>query len=278
MQEPLVSVCIPAYNNAGYIGETIESILSQTYHNLELIIVDDNSKDRTWEILQEYAGKDIRVKVFRNEQNLGMTGNWNRCLQLCSGDFIKLICADDMIDSHAVEREAKAMEENPGVNLVESDTRLVDINGKKTGAYKRYHASGVVSGKKVAKASLIWKDFFGAPLNNLIRSTALKETGYFDAEFTYILDFDFWVRIACTGDLYIIHELLNSFRVRNDSNTGQLIGRDRKTYVEEHRRLVEKHAGTLGLTRFQIEFSVWFRKMRNIAIGIYLKIVCRRSK
>lgn len=275
MREPLVSVCIPAYNNAGYIGETIESILDQTYRNLELIIVDDNSKDRTPEILQEYAEKDSRIKVYHNEKNLGMTGNWNRCLQLCTGEYIKLICADDMIDKNAIAIEAEAMKEHAGVNLVESDTRLVDMSGKKTGAYKRYYKSGIVSGKKLAKTSLIWNDFFGAPLNNLVRKKALEETGYFDKDFTYILDFDFWVRIACTGDVFIIHKLLNSFRVRKDSNTGMLIGKDRETYVAEHRRLVEKHAKKLGLTRFQIGFSVWFRKMRNIAIGIYLKIVTR---
>lgn len=272
MNQPLVSVCIPAYNNAGYIKDTIESILGQTYQNIELIIVDDNSKDDTLKIVQSI--EDKRVKVYHNDENLGMVGNWNKCLSLATGDYIKLICADDMVDQNAIEIEAKAMMENPTANLVESDTRLVDINGKKTGAFHRYHKSGLVNGKKVAKASLIFQNFFGAPVNNLIRRTALENVGYFDTSFTYILDFDMWIRLACSGDVFIIHQLLNSFRIRNDSNTGNLIGENRDVYVEEHRKLVMKHAknGDVKMSEFEQCFSVWFRKFRNVMIGIYLKL------
>lgn len=272
MNQPLVSVCIPAYNNAGYIKDTIESILGQTYQNIELIIVDDNSKDDTLKIVQSI--EDKRVKVYHNDENLGMVGNWNKCLSLATGDYIKLICADDMVDQNAIEIEAKAMMENPTANLVESDTRLVDINGKKTGAFHRYHKSGLVNGKKVAKASLIFQNFFGAPVNNLIRRTALENVGYFDTSFTYILDFDMWIRLACSGDVFIIHQLLNSFRIRNDSNTGNLIGENRDVYVEEHRKLVMKHAknGDVKMSKFEQCFSVWFRKFRNMMIGIYLKL------
>ena len=253
--EPLVSVCIPAYNNAGYIRETIDSILNQTYHNIELVVVDDNSKDNTLDVIRSV--KDSRVKVYHNEENLGMVGNWNKCLSLTSGEYIKLICADDMLDQNAIEIEARAMQQHPTVNLVESDTRLVEVNGK-----------------KVAKKSLLIQNFFGAPVNNMIRKSALEKVGYFDESFTYILDFDMWVRLACSGDIYIIHQQLNSFRIRNDSNTGNLIGENRDVYVDEHKRLVEKHAsnGVIKLSKFDIGFSVWFRKVRNVLIGIYLKL------
>ena len=270
--EPLVSVCIPAYNNAGYIKETIDSILNQTYQNIELVIVDDNSKDETLKVIQSI--KDPRIKVYHNEENLGMVGNWNKCLSLANGEYIKLICADDMIDNNAIEIEAKAMQQNPTANLVESDTRLVDINGKKTGVFHRYRKSGLVDGKKVAKKSLLIQNFFGAPVNNMIRKSALETVGYFDESFTYILDFDMWIRLACSGDVYIIHQQLNNFRIRNDSNTGNLIGENRDVYVDEHRRLVEKHAlnKELHISGFDVKFSIWFRKVRNVLIGIYLKL------
>jgi len=273
--EPLVSVCIPAYNNADYIKDTIMSVLKQTYKNLELIVVDDNSTDHTVEVLESI--KDERLKIVKNSQNLGMVGNWNRCLELASGEYVKLICADDMIAKNAIEKEAKAMKKHPSVNLVESDTRLVDIYGKKTGQYKRYHKSGVVDGIKLAKKSLMLKDFYGAPVNNLIRHSALEKTGGFDTSFTYILDFDMWLRLSCTGDVYIIHEQLNSFRIRNDSNTGVLIGEKRDVYNAEHRKLLEKHAktGFIKMSGFDIEVSMLIRKLRNIAIGVYLKIFAK---
>lgn len=275
--KPLVSVCIPAYNSSAYIADTIRSILSQTYENLELIVVDDKSTDGTVDIVKALMEEDKRIQLFVNEKNLGMVGNWSHCLSLCRGEFVKLICADDMIDENALEKEAQALIDHPSANLSESDTRLVDVNGKTTGAFKRYHKSGLVNGKKVAKTSLMLNNFFGAPVNNMIRRSILAETGYFDTAFTYILDFDMWVRIACTGDVYIIHELLNSFRVRSDSNTGTMIGKKREVYVAEHKRLVEKHAaaGILHISSFECWLSVLIRKMRNVAIYIYLKIFAK---
>lgn len=271
-ERPLVSVVIPAYNNEDTIGATVKSVMGQTYRNLEIIVVDDASTDGTAEVILGLQEKDARIRLYRNEKNLGMAGNWNECMRRAGGEYVKLVCADDLLDAEAIEREAEAMERYPSVNLVESDTRLVDIYGKKTGVFRRYRKAGVVDGKKIAKTALVWNNFFGAPVNNLIRRSVFRETGYFDSGFTYILDFDLWIRIACAGDVYIIHELLNSFRIRNDSNTGKAMGSDRDAYVEEHRRLVEKYGGELRLTVFWRRFSVWFRKFRNKMIGVYLKI------
>ena len=274
-EQPLVSIVIPAYNNENTIIATLESIRNQSYKNIEIIIIDDNSKDKTLQLVTEQQKKDNRIKIYHNSTNLGMIGNWNKCIQMSNGEFVKLVCADDLLDKNEIEKETEAMILNPTVNLVESDTRLIDINGRKIGFFKRYHKSGLVKGKKIARTSIIWNNFFGAPVNNLIRKSVLDKTGYFDEQFTYILDFDMWMKIACTGDVYIIHELLNSFRIRNDSNTGNLIGKDRETYVAEHQRLVDKYAGELQLTRFEYAFSIWFRKFRNAAIGIYLRVFAK---
>ena len=275
--KPLVSVCIPAYNSSATIANTITSILQQTYENLEVVVVDDKSSDDTVAIVEELARQDARVKLYKNEQNLGMAGNWNHCLELCTGEYVKLICADDKIVPEAIEKEVRAMEQNPTVNMVESDTRLEDIDGKPHGVFKRYYKKGLVDGKKLAKLSLMVNDFFGAPVNNLLRRSALLQIGGFDTDFVYILDFDMWVRIACSGDVYIIHEPLNSFCVRNDSNTGVMINEKRDVYVAEHRRLVEKHAraGILKISAFECWLSVQIRKLRNVAIGIYLKLFAK---
>lgn len=274
-EKPLVSIVIPAYNNENTIIATLESVRRQSYEKIEIIIIDDNSTDKTLQLITEQQKADDRIIIYHNSTNLGMTGNWNKCIQVSNGEFVKLVCADDLLDENEIEKETQAMLVNPSVNLVESDTRLVDINGKKTGTFKRYYKSGIVNGKEIAKTSIIWNNFFGAPVNNLVRKSVFEETGYFDERFTYILDFDMWMKIACAGDVYIIHEVLNSFRIRNDSNTGKLIGRDRDTYVEEHRRLVDKYAKKLRLTKFEYAFSLWFRRFRNIAIGLYLGLFAK---
>ena len=81
---PLVSICIPNYNNAQFIGEAIESSIAQTYPNLEIIVVDNVSTDNSWEIIQNYAQHKY-VKVFLNEKNLGMVGNFRRTYEYSNG-------------------------------------------------------------------------------------------------------------------------------------------------------------------------------------------------
>lgn len=274
MEQPLVSVCIPAYNNAAYIKDTIDSILRQTYTNLELVICDDNSKDDTVEVIESI--KDSRIKLIKNEKNLGMSGNWNNCLKHCTGEYIKLICADDMLREDCLEKEVGALIANPTAVLAESDTQLFDLKGKPKGFYKRYKTSGLTKGKKIAREGFFLKNYFGAPLANTFPKSVLEKVGGFDTWYTYILDYDFWVTIACLGDVYIIHEPLNYFRVRNDSNTGEVMAGDKTdVYVKEHIHLVNKFKEELRLTDSDVKRSVFIRKCRNFAANIYLKVFVR---
>lgn len=271
--KPLVSVCIPAYNSAGYIMDTVNSILNQTYRNLELVVVDDCSTDDTYEVL--CAIQDERLKLYRNEHNLGMSGNWNRCLKLCSGEYVKLICADDLLAENALELEVSALEEHSTAVIAESDTKLVDLDGDGKGFYKRYGKKGLVDGRKICRRGFFNKDYFGAPQANTFRRSVAEKIGGFDPAFTYILDYDFFVSLACEGDVYIIHESLNFFRVRKESNTGAVMGEDKEktaVYVAEHRHLLEKNRQRLQLSGFDIWLSVLIRRFRCFAASVYLKL------
>ena len=275
--KPLVSVCIPAYNSAEYITETIQSILKQSYSNLELIVVDDCSEDDTCAVVE--AIPDKRIRLYRNERNLGMSGNWNRCLELCAGEYIKLICADDLLASNALEREVEALIAHPQAVLAESDTRLVDLNGKGKGFYKRYGKHGLVDGRTISRKGFFVKDYFGAPQANTFRRDTALEVGGFDPAYIYILDYDFFVSVANRGMVYIIHEPLNYFRVRRDSNTGAVMGKDpnkTRKYVDEHRHLLEKNKEQLKLSDFEIAISVCIRKLRCFAAAVYLKLLVHR--
>ncbi len=271
----LMSIAIPAYNSAEYIGDTIESLLAQTYGNLEIVIVDDNSSDETYSVIEKYAAADSRIRIFKNEKNLGMAGNWNRCLQLCHGDYLKLVCADDLLAPDMVAKEIAALEANPEAVMVSSDTKLVDSNDKYCGMHKRYRKSGLVDGKKLVRHCFFTRDILGAPMANTFRREAYEKSGGFSFDFHYIVDYDFFVNIAKLGQIFIIHEPLNAFRVRKDSNTGQVMGGDKEKtaiYVDEHYRLFRKNQEELGLSEFDIKYAVFMRKMVCLGVGIYLKI------
>jgi len=117
-EKPTFSVLIPAYKSEGIIGATIKSILNQTFGDFELIIVDDNSPDNTEGIIKEFQKKDKRIKFFRNEKNLGYSGNLERCRRLASGKFIYLMGNDDILSKYALEKTLAAFEMDKDVGVV----------------------------------------------------------------------------------------------------------------------------------------------------------------
>lgn len=102
--DDLVSILIPVFKRGHLIAETIESAQAQTYKNIEIVIVDNNSPDNTWEIIKCYAGKDSRIKAFRNDYNVGPVENWKRCFDYASGTYGKILWSDDLIHPGFIER------------------------------------------------------------------------------------------------------------------------------------------------------------------------------
>ncbi|HWW60851.1 MAG TPA: glycosyltransferase family 2 protein, partial [Thermoanaerobaculia bacterium] len=126
-----VSILIPAYNAAKYVGAAIESVRAQTFDDWEIVAVDDASSDETEAILRGYAGD--RVRVERNVENLGMTANWNRCLSLARGELVLKLDADDALKPRALEMLAGALEDAAvlaaGVRTLSCDEALEPFDG-----------------------------------------------------------------------------------------------------------------------------------------------------
>src|SRR5713226_3435146 len=99
---PLVSICIPTFNAARWIKDCLGSALAQTYAPLEVLIIDDASTDETVELIRSIA--DERIRLLVNEQNIGLTRNWNRCIEMSCGDFIKFLFHDDILYPDCVEK------------------------------------------------------------------------------------------------------------------------------------------------------------------------------
>ncbi|MGZ3812027.1 MAG: glycosyltransferase family 2 protein [Mucilaginibacter sp.] len=96
MTEPLISIAVCTYNGEKYIREQLDSIIQQTYKTIEVVIVDDGSKDNTFNIVSSYAAIDARIKCFRNETNLGFNKNFEKAIALCSADYIAISDQDDV--------------------------------------------------------------------------------------------------------------------------------------------------------------------------------------
>ena len=272
MDKPLVSICIPAYNSAAYIVRTIESVLKQTYDNIEVVVVDDKSTDDTVNVVK--AINDDRVRLICNDVNLGMTGNWNKCINDAKGEYIKLIPADDVVYETCVEKSVSILEEHKEVSLVVVGTDLINNEDKIIGSYAHWPKAGIFDGRKVAKKSVMLNNFFGNPVCALFRKEDFVKTGGFDDDIPYILDFDLWIGLSALGKVAVIKEKLSGFRVRKDSNTGKLTGKGSKSYTAEHVRLLDKHIAknSFSMNAFERRVSIIWRAVRNYIIAFFIKI------
>lgn len=133
LHSPLVSIGMPVYNGERFIGQALDSLLSQTFHDFEIIICDNGSKDRTEEICLEYARRDPRVRYYRNPTNVGIAANYRLVLQLATGKYFKYAAHDDLCAPQFVERCAEVLDRRPDVVLAYPKTKILDeVSGQIT--------------------------------------------------------------------------------------------------------------------------------------------------
>lgn len=235
---PLVSVLIPAYNHENYIQETIESIINQTYPNIELIILDDGSKDETWEKITELKQKCKNRFVkshFETKQNEGTCMTLNKLLKLSSGEFVYIIASDDLAKPQAIEKEVKILQDNPDYALAVGDNEYVDSMGKQIFRTQKAFTSNIKNAKyKTVKEFLSSKlkidflsDDFGSyktlykenyiPNGYLIRKNIFETIGNFTKN-APLEDFWLMLQISKYKKMKYIDEILFSYRI-HDTNT-----------------------------------------------------------
>jgi glycosyltransferase involved in cell wall biosynthesis len=128
--KPRVSIGIPVYNGELYIRQAIESVLAQTFRDLELIVSDNASTDSTAEIMREYAARDPRVRYSRNRVNIGAARNYKVCLELATGEYFRWLAADDFIAPALIQRGIETLDANPQAVLAYSPSQAVDEAGR----------------------------------------------------------------------------------------------------------------------------------------------------
>jgi len=238
MKEPIVSVLIPTYNKAEFLGEAIESVLNQTFKDFELIIVDDCSKDNTDDVVKRYQD-DCRVKYFKNVKNLGIGGNWNKTLGLATGKYIKFLMGDDKFEPELLEKYVSVMENNPNVSLV---TSYRGVFGDRKSIIKQ-PLEGLIESKKAIELILKHGNWIGEPTTVMFRRENLW-LGNFKVELKFLLDIDMWVRHLSCGDLYVIPEVLSWFR----------------QYSGQYTKEVKKHFGDIFEWYYLLEMVFYDRK------------------
>ena len=269
---PKVSICIPAYNGARYIDRTIRTVLAQSYKDFELIINDDSSTDNTLKVVEGYAKSDHRIRVFVNEQRLGLTGNWNSALSHATGEYVKLLCQDDLLEPDCIEKQVRILEAFPQVSLVTCATKVIDSNDKVMMRRKFWHGTRLFDGRKAAKISLLGVNLFGEPSAGMYRKREQEKIGLYDTRYGYVPDWDFSLRLLGEGDLYNIDEFLTKFRVNTDTESGRLLNHKLMGICREEFEFFNRNRENHGLHSTMQFVNHVVVLIKNVFYRLYLNV------
>ncbi|MGN6272330.1 MAG: glycosyltransferase family 2 protein [Protaetiibacter sp.] len=237
-----VSIVVPAYNNAAYIARTMDSILAQTYTDLEIIVADHASTDGTAEILQHYT-RDPRVTLLTTEAGGGAQRNWNRVSQAARGELIKLVCGDDLIHPELVEAQVAAMDASPTAVLAASRRDIVDAQDRPVVSGRGLAGlSGLVGGRSAIRRTVRQgTNIFGEPGCVLMRRDVLERVGWWDDRFPYLIDQTTYTRVLLEGDLVAIDRSLAGFRVSDTQWSVRLARSQAAQAIGYHHWLRDEH-------------------------------------
>lgn len=215
---PLVSIGIPVYNGERFLAESLDSIRSQRYHNLEIIIVDNASTDGTPFIIDRYAEADPRFMVYRNETNLGAAANYNLAFRYAHGTYFKWASCDDLIDPDFIARCVKVLERDRSAVLCYPKTVLISESGETIGIYEDRcnldEGSEFRRFRHFLRTCRLCNSIFG-----VVRADALSRTPLIEP---YVAsDFVLLARLALFGTFIELHEPL-FFRREHSANVRKL--------------------------------------------------------
>ena len=239
LSEPLVSIVLPVYNRNKYLRQAIDSVMTQTYQNWELIIADDASDLDTKKILDEYTSLS-NIKVIHNEKNLGLFANVNQAIKQTSGAYIALLCSDDFLLSHCLETSIKLITSNHDVNLILTSFNMIDADGIEIPNGSKYYYDRMIANSLQRLNSsesipmlLQWGSINGNITGMFFTRDLFDRISGFKENWSHAADWE-WVYRACTKSDILLSktpiatvrshsEQLSGVNFRNISNSLEVI-------------------------------------------------------
>jgi glycosyltransferase involved in cell wall biosynthesis len=230
---PYVTVAIPVRNAEAYIDETLASARCQSYEDIEILVVDNASTDDTVPIVERVLGDDDRIRFLRNETNIGMAANFNRCLELATGRYVKFLCSDDLIEPTCVERMVTLLEKYPRVSLVGCARRQFAVTARRTRTSSYAKAETIVSGPEAMNRCFFEGNLIGEPTAVMFRRAQAARG--FSPYYSQALDLEMWFHLLEQGDFAFLQDVLCAIRLHDDQQTVRNARSGR--IVEDKRRL-----------------------------------------
>lgn len=200
IEKPLVSIITPTFNQARFIAETVESVLAQTYANIEYIVLDDGSTDDTQKVLAPYRG---RVTI-ESQKNMGQARTLNKGWAMARGTYLAYLSSDDILYPEAIAKLVRALEEDPARVCAFPDCDLIDEDSRviKRNVCRPFDLCDLV----------VKQECYIGP-GALFRRDAFEEAGGWKPELRLAPDREFWIRLARYGSFHFVSETLAGYRM-----------------------------------------------------------------
>ncbi|MDM1062257.1 glycosyltransferase [Empedobacter falsenii] len=235
MNNPLVSVCIPTYNGEKYIQEALDSIKKQTYRNIEVIISDDSSTDKTREICEVFKDEvNFPVYIF-SHQPAGIGSNWNNSIAKANGEYIKFLFQDDLLASNCIEVMlyyllshdldiilCKRIIISEDFGLEETENWLTKFGDLQKGInleFDDFYLFGKKDLYRLGSKYQLSYNFLGEPVTSLFSKKLYNTIGEYSTELKQMLDIEYYLRILIHTDIGLINKKLISFRIHNNQTS-----------------------------------------------------------
>lgn len=240
----LISVVMPTYNQEKYLPQAIESVLNQSFSDLELIIIDNKSTDTSREIIKSYQVKDNRIKTIFHKENEGASKSINDGIDNANGKYISIICSDDIWDKFKIEKQLKVLEEDNNL-IVWNDGELIDANGKTLGiTFTGYNGDSQRKKSGYVFEELIKKNFI------LLSSLTVKRENIGNIRMknnlTMLCDNQFEVDLAKNFKFYYINELITKYRIHEKNLIKSNINKLFKDKIILSRYILDKYGSDLS--------------------------------
>ncbi|PZW43405.1 glycosyltransferase [Pseudomonas sp. URMO17WK12:I2] len=236
-----VSILVPVYNAEGFIEECLDSILSQDYPNIQVVVGDDCSKDSTRSILLKYAERDSRIVLILNERNLGITNNCDNLLAKCDGKYLCLFAGDDVMLPGKISAQVSFMEQNPSVPMSFHSVEIFDSNSRVVldvtypNGIHSFSMLDVISNVGIAGAMSVMARLDKVP------------SDIYKSDIRYVTDWLFQIMLCSSGDAKQMPGLYCRYRKYGENN-----GKNLLAYEHEFNRVLDlvsdKFAGRDGLS------------------------------
>jgi glycosyltransferase involved in cell wall biosynthesis len=222
-----ISILIPVYNTEGYLAEAINSVIEQSFEDWELLILDDCSNDESYWIAIEFSNRDKRIKVIRNEKNLGMLNNWNKGISICQCEYFVKLDADDMWHSDFLAESLAIMDKRSDVGMVFTKYVNIDSSGKLI-ENSESESPDFARDCSFSCEDLVNKGAWAMLQYNILRQgMSLIRRKIFDeiGMYSYLLtpetlactDTEFYFRVGCHYPIYVINKCLYYYRLHDKS-------------------------------------------------------------